>query len=168
PQADGSVAIQLLTGGSSTLHPIAVLSKLGGLAFLPGADTALLADAGVSTVTEASQIAGNLSLAQVAGPSQGIAQPGAIAASADGHTAVVANQNNSTIVKIDLSGQTATVQSVCHCTPSELAPLAGNLVFRLNEAGSGTVWAYDGDSTTPRFAFIPTDQTASATQGAHP
>lgn len=166
-QADGSVAIQLLTSGSSTLRPITVLAKLGGLAFLPGGNTALLADAGANNVMEASQLTGNLSLTQVAGPGEGIVQPTAIASSADGRAAAVVNQNQSTIVRIDLSGQTSAVQSDCRCHASELAPLAGNLTFRLNEAGSGTVWAYDGDAATPRFAFIPTDQTTSAAQGAH-
>lgn len=167
PQTDGSVAIQLLTSGSSTLRPITVLSKLGGLAFLPGGNTALLADAGASNVMEASQLSGNLSLTQVAGPGEGIFQPTAIASSADGRAAALVNQNQSTIVRIDLTGQTPAVQSVCRSSASELAPLPGNLVFRLNEAGSGTVWAYDGDAATPRFAFIPTDQTTNAAQGAH-
>jgi hypothetical protein len=167
PQTDGSVAIQLLTPRSSTLRFITVLSKLGGLAFLPGGNAALLADAGASNVMEASQLTGNLSLTQVGGPGDGIVQPIAIASSADGRAAAVVNQNQSTIVRIDLTGQTPAVQSVCRSSASELAPLPGNLVFRLNEAGSGTVWAYDGDAAIPRFAFIPTDQTTSAAQGAH-
>jgi hypothetical protein len=167
-QADGTAAIQLLSTGSTTLQPVMVLTKPGGIAFLPAADSALLADAGTSTVTEASQLTGNLSLTRIAGTTEGITQPVAIAVSADGRSTVIVNHANSTIVRIDLSGQRAAAQSACNCTPSELVPLAGNLVFRLNEAGSGTVWAYDGDATAPRFAFIPTDQTATAAQGAHP
>jgi hypothetical protein len=89
----------------------------------------------------------------------------ALAVSADGHAAAVANQAG-TIVRIDLSGQTSPERTTCACSPTELQPLAGNLVFRLNEAGTGTVWAYDGDAPRPRVVFIPTDQPATRASAA--
>lgn len=160
PGTGGVSTIQFLAGGSGAFQTVTQLSQLGGMAFLPGSDSALLADAGKNTVAEASQLSADTSFSQVAGASAGVAHPVAVAISADGHTAAVANQAGS-ILRIDISGQAAPVQAACPCVPSELQPLAGNFVFRLNEAGAGTVWAYDGDAARPRVVFIPTDQVAS-------
>ncbi|MGB6686926.1 MAG: hypothetical protein WBE76_03700 [Terracidiphilus sp.] len=171
PGADGTAAIQLLSGSSSTVQQVTVLSRFGGMAFLPGADTALLADAAANSVFEAAHVTGNMSLAQIASEADGVSNPVAIAASADGRFAAVANKIGSTVLRLDLSGQSPPTQTACHCTPTELEPLAGNLVFRLNEAGAGTVWAFDGDASAPRVVFIPTDrptaQAASRAPGAH-
>jgi hypothetical protein len=165
PKSDGSNAIQFQSSGSSTLQTIAVLSGFGGMAFLPGADSALFADAAASSVFEASHITSGMSLVQIAGEADGVSKPVAVAISADGRTAAVANSKSSSVLRLDLSGQSAPVQIVCHCSPTELKPLGGNLVFRLNEAGTGTVWAFDGDASVPRFIFIPTEQVASAAKG---
>jgi hypothetical protein len=135
------------------------------MAFLPGADTALVADQASNRILEAAHLSGNPSLTQVAGPTDGVAQPIAIAASGDGRSAVVVNQKDSSIVRIDLTGQSAAMHTVCRCSPTKLEALAGNLTFRVNEPGSGTVWAYDGDAANPRFAFLPAEQ---STQGARP
>lgn len=165
--ANGTAAVQFFAAGSSTARPVTTLSKLGALAFLPGAESALLADAGANTVIEASQLSGNLNLVSVAGPSDGVAHPFAIRTSSDGHWAVVANQGSATLVRIDLSGQLAAARTICRCTPTTLEPLAGNLAFRVNPPGVGTVWAYDGSGSAPRLAFLPADDVnATTAQGA--
>lgn len=164
--SDGAVAVGLLTTGSSATKPITVLTKLGGAAFIPGSDAVLLADSGTNAVMEAGQANGSLSLTQVAGPRDGINNPVALGVSANGRTAVVANGTGSAIVRVDLSGQSGSTQAVCRCTPTELVPQAGNLSFRLNEPGGGTVWAFDGDASVPRTVFVPSEQTATATRGA--
>ena len=157
-RADGSAVIQAIVSGSNSATPLTVLSRYGGMSFLPQADQALLADAAKNAVMLTSQITGNLSLTQIAGSADGVSQPIAVASSTDGHTAVVANSSGTAIVRIDLSRQTSPVKVACQCSPSELVPLSGNLAFRLNEPGSGTVWAFDGDSPTSRILFLPTDQ----------
>jgi len=156
-RADGTAAVQFLAAGNSSPRIVTTLSRLGALAFLPGAPSAMLADAGTNTVVEAGNLTGNLNLVPVAGPSDGVAQPFAIRASADGHWAVIANQASGTLVRIDLSGQSAAARTLCRCSPSMLDPLAGNLVFRVNAPGTGTVWAYDGNGSAPRLAFLPVD-----------
>jgi hypothetical protein len=166
PEADGSASIELLAGGSRSVQQITVLSRFGGMAFLPGSDTALLADAAANSVIEAAHVTGNISLAQIASQADGVAQPVAIAVSADARFAAVANEKGSSVLWLDLSGQSAPIQTVCRCSHTKLEPLAGNLVFRLNDEGSGTVWAFDGDASTPRVVFIPTEQVASGAQGA--
>ena len=164
--SDGSSLIQFLPSGSSALKPVTTLSKPGGSTFLPGSDAALIADVGASTIVEASQVGGALSLTRIAGPSDGVNKPLAVGVSADGRTAVVANGTGSGIVRIDLSGQTAAVKTVCRCAPSELVPQAGNLSFRLNDAEMGTVWSFDGDGSTPRIVFVPSEPMI-ASKGAH-
>lgn len=160
PGANGSSSIRYLAPGGDTWQPVVQLSAFGGMAFLPGGEAALIADAGKNTLIEASQMTTGATLSQVAGVEAGFSHPVAVAVSADGHAAAVANQAGS-IIRIDLSGQTSPVRTICACAPTELQPLAGNLVFRLNEAGAGTVWAYDGDAARPRVVFIPTDQVAN-------
>ncbi len=165
--ANGTSTVQFFAAGSSTARPVTTLAKLGALAFLPGAESAVLADAGANTVIEASQLSGNLNLVSVAGPSDGVTHPFAIRTSADGHWAVVANQGSATLVRIDLSGQSAAARTLCRCTPTTLEPLAGNLAFRVNPPGVGTVWAYDGSGSSPRLAFLPADDVnATTAQGA--
>jgi hypothetical protein len=163
--ADGSASVQAITSGSASAVQVALLSQYGGMVFLPQTDEALLADA-AKNVVMASQITGNISLARVAGPADGISQPVAVASSTDGHTAVIANSSGSAIVRVDLSRQTSPVKIACQCFPSELVPLAGNLVFRLNEPGSGTVWTFDGDSPASRIVFLPTEQLTKTSGGA--
>lgn len=158
-----TVSIQLLANGSTTVQTVTTVTKFGGMVFLPGADTALIADQGSNKVVEAAQMSGNPSLTQVAGPADGVAQPVAVAVSSDGRSAAVVNQKDSSVVRVDLTGQSAATRTVCHCSPTELEPLAGNLTFRVNEPGTGTVWAYDGNASTPRFVFLPAEQ---STQGA--
>jgi hypothetical protein len=161
----GAVAIQLLANGGNAVQPVTTVAKFGGMAFLPGVDTALIADQGSSKVIEAAQMSGTLSLTQVAGPADGVTQPVAVAVSSDGRSAAVVNQKDSSVVRVDLTGQSAATRTGCHCSPTELEPLAGNLTFRVNEPGAGTVWAYDGDAASPRFVFLPAEQ---STQGAQP
>jgi len=166
PQSGGGAAIEFVSTSATAPHAVTAVAKFGGMAFLPGADTALVADAGASTVTEAAQMSGNPSLTHIAGPADGLAEPIAVAVSSDGHRAAIANRKDSSIVRIDLTGQTPAARALCHCTPTTLVGLAGNLVFRVNDTGAGTVWAFDGDAVTPRFVFLPAQQ--SAAQGARP
>jgi hypothetical protein len=161
----GSTAIELLAAGSDTARSVTAVSKLGGMTFLPGIDAALVADQGSNRILESTQMNGNPSLTQVAGPADGVAQPVAIAASGDGRSAIVVNQKDSSVVRIDLTGQSAATRTVCRCSPTKLEALTGNLTFRVNDPGTGTVWAYDGDATNPRFVFLPSEQSA---QGARP
>ncbi len=159
--ANGGSSIQLLASGTSSFQPVSVLARFGGMAFLPGTDTALFADASANTVVEASHLTSNISLTQLAAAADGVSQPIAVAISADGKLAAVANNNGASVLRLDLSGTSAPIKTICHCSPTELVPLAGNFVFRLNEPGSGTVWAFDGNGLLPRVTFIPTDQAAT-------
>jgi len=162
----GGTAIQLLAIGTNVAQPVTVLGKFGGMGFVPGVDTALLADASANTVVEATSLTSNMSLTSLAGAADGVSNPAAIAISADGRFAAIANAKGSSVLRMDLSGQSAPVKTVCQCSPTELEPLAGNFAFRLNEPGSGTVWAFDGNGLQPRVLFIPSDQAVNTSQAA--
>jgi hypothetical protein len=163
--ANGASSIQFLASGMGSFQPVDALGKFGGMAFLPGADTALLADASANTVVEASHLSSTVSLTSLASAADGVSQPTAVAISADGYLAAIANSNGSSVLRLDLSGKSAPIKTICHCSPTELVPLAGNFAFRLNEPGSGTVWAFDGNGSLPRVVFIPTDQAATTGHG---
>ena len=162
--ANGASSIQLLAGGTGSFKPVSVLGKFGGMTFLPGVDSAILADAAANTVVEASHLMSSISLTPLATAADGVSQPMAVAVSADGQLAAIANSNGASVLRLDLSGKSAPVKTICHCSPTELDPLAGNFTFRLNEPGTGTVYAFDGNGTLPRVLFIPTDQ--ATTQAA--
>jgi hypothetical protein len=167
PATNGGSSIQILANGTGSFQPVSVLGRFGGMAFLPGADTALLADASANTIVEA-HLTGSISMTPLAAAGDGVALPMAVAVSADGQLAAVVNNNGSSVLRLDLSGKSAPVKIICHCSPTELVPLSGNFAFRLNEPGAGTVWAFDGNNTLPRVVFIPTDQgttTKAATMG---
>jgi len=168
PGTEGSAVIKVLAPGSATAQPVMTLSRFGGMAFLPGADSAILADAAANAVLEASSVTGNLSLAQIAGESDGVANPVAVAASSDGRWVAIANGKGSSVLRVDLTGQTAPQHAVCRCSLTRLEPLAGNFAFRLTEPGSGTVWAFDGNGSAPRIVFLPAEQASRAVQGARP
>jgi len=163
--ADSSAVIQLLAIGTNTLQPVTTLSGFGGMAFLPGVDSALLADATMNNVIVASHLTSNMSLSSIANAADGVAKPTAVAISADGHFAAIVNSNGSNLLRLDLSRQSAPIKTACNdFAPSELVPLAGNFAFQLNAAGSGTIWAFDGNSSKPRVFFIPSDQVARSSK----
>jgi hypothetical protein len=163
--ASGASSIQFLASGTGSFQPVSVLGKLGGMAFLPGADTALIADASANTVVEATHLSGPISLTPLAAAGDGVSQPMAVAISADGQLAAIANNNGSSVIRLDLTGKSAPIKTICHCSPTELVPLAGNFAFRLNEPGSGTVWAFDGNGPLPRVIFIPSDPAVTTGHG---
>jgi hypothetical protein len=160
-QADGTSVVRSITPGGTTAA-VATVGQLGGLAFLPHSTSALIADAAQNAVLLASGLGGALGISQVAGIGDGIAQPMAVAASADGRWAVVANRQGSTIVRFDLTSRAPTSQVQCSCSPNVLLSLAGNSVFLLTPPGAGSLSLFDGDAAKPRILFIPGIQTASA------
>ena len=165
PAKDGSVALQSIAFGGAP-QSVTTLSTLGGMAFLPGADSAIVADSAANTVIEASRVTGALSLTQIAASQDGVGKPTAIGISADARWVAVANGKDGSVLRLDLASQTSPSRTICNCSPTKLEPLAGNFAFRLNDPGTGTVWAFDGAQATPRIVFLPAAQSTAATQGA--
>ena len=142
------------------------LRGYGGMAFLPGGDSAIFADSVANSVYLVAQTSGNPKFTQLASSAQGVANPVAVAGSADGRFAFVANAQGKTILRFDLASGSAPASTPCACSPSELIPMAGNALFQLNDPATGTVYALAGDSPTLRTVFIPTDNPGPANGGS--
>ncbi|QNI32850.1 hypothetical protein H7849_02285 [Alloacidobacterium dinghuense] len=161
-QTAGATSVTAIsTDGSAT--QITTVASFGGMSFLPSTQNALIADGGRSTIWMASNLPAN-SLNRVASTADGVTQPVAVASSSDGRWIVVANQSG-TILRLDLTRQSAPAQAVCKsCTAPKLIPLGGNSTFLLSDLTSGPIWTFDGDSPSPRIVFIPAIK-ASTTAG---
>lgn len=148
--SDGSITI-LAAAQGGTASRATTIGAMGGMAFVPGSDRGLVADAASGNVT---QIA-NVSTAPVPSLLAGarISQPVGLAVSADGRWGLVAN-GSGTVMRLDLIGQSAPVVTKCSCAPTTVANLGGT-AFLLTGAGSSTAWMVEGGGTSPRILFIP-------------
>jgi hypothetical protein len=155
-QPGGGVSVAGIAADGGLVPAVASLAGFGGLAFLPGSDSALLADAGKNLLWRQSGLSTGAALTQVAAATDGISLPSAVGTSADGRWALILNTgSSSSIVRIDLSKKLKSERVACSCSPSGLLPMSGNLVFRLNELGSGPLWVFDGDMASSRVMFVP-------------
>jgi hypothetical protein len=83
----------------------------------------------------------------------------AIAASTDGRLMVAAQQGSEDVVVLDLQAGRTTVVP-CHCKPTDLSPLKGGTVFRLNGISNGPITVLDASSSNPRTLIIPINMAA--------
>lgn len=158
----GAVTVTASSGGGSA-STLASAGGFGGMAFLPGSEDLLVADSVANTLSRIHSGSATV----LASSKDGLNRPLAVSASADARWAVTANHADGTLVRVDLTGATATSKSSCSCTPSQLTALAGNAVFELDAPGSGSGsgsgtapgWMIEADDTTPRVLFIPSVQT---------
>ncbi len=154
-RTDGSTAVQLLSSSGALSAPLSVVQKYGAMTFVPGSDTVLVADSVANKVVMVSHPSTNPSAAQLASSADGVSQPLAIASSADGREAFVANAVGVPLLRLDLATTSAPAKVPCACRPSELIPLSGNALFQVSDLSSGTIFALDGASAVPRTLFIP-------------
>ncbi|MFB3779236.1 MAG: hypothetical protein ACE141_16585 [Bryobacteraceae bacterium] len=161
--ADGGGGILLASGQRSPVWLIRpdggpqVLSYVAAspsLAFLPSSLDALIADGGASTVTLARDVEGSIRLTQVGGPAEGVSNPVAVVASADGRNALVANSEPAGVVTLSLGGGESSLVP-CNCRVTALEPLSGGAAFRVNQPGDGPIWLLDAAVSPPRMVFVP-------------
>lgn len=87
----------------------------------------------------------------LAGAQDGASDINALAISRDGRFLYAAG---SSILKFDLQSKAMSVMA-CDCRPTELAPLAGNAVFRLTGLGESPLAILDADAEESRILFVP-------------
>ena len=164
-KSDGTTLLKILspTGVAETLSTS--LQKVGGIAFLPGTDSAIVADSAANTVYLGKQLSSGPSFTTIAAAAQGVLNPRAVAASADGHFAFVANGAGNSLLRVDLTSNAAPLPIACRCSPTELIPLDGNS-FQITDPAAGVIFALNGGGQIPRTVFIPTDKVSAATGGA--
>ena len=165
-KSDGTASLAILSATGAPQVLSSPLQKIGGMAFLPGADSAIIADSAANTVYFGKQLSSGPSFAAIAAATQGVSNPRVVASSADGHFAFVANGAGNNLLRIDLTTTAAPVPVACSCTPTELLPLAGNAGFQITDAKAGLIFALNGDGLMPRTVFIPTDRAGAAAGGA--
>jgi hypothetical protein len=159
---NGGVTI-LAVGQGASATPTLTIGAVGGMAFVPGSDRALVVDAATGSVTQIANVSSGPAPAVVSGAT--ISQPVGLDVSADGRWALVAN-GAGTVVRLDISGQSAPVTAKCSCTPTTVANLSGT-AFLLTGAGSSTGWMVDaGGGSGPRFLFIPALPSVKVAGGA--
>jgi len=124
------------------------------LAFRRRSLDAVLADRLRNALYWAGDVAGPGEVVLLAGESDGVSAPIAVAASADGARIFVANSGSATIGYLSAAGGPLTLLS-CSCSPAALAPLSGNAVFRLTEFSNDPIWLLDGDASEPRLLLAP-------------
>ena len=155
--SSGSIHAISLTGTANTAGSVATL---GGLSFVGTTDNLLFADAASNSVT----MVRNSTTAPAATviPSASLLKsPQGVGATHDGHYAVLSNTGNASIVRVDLTSQTAPQSFTCSCQPALVAQLSGTGVFRVTSADSGPAWMVDASASTPRVLFIPAINSAS-------
>jgi hypothetical protein len=129
------------------------VAAAGGLNFLPGSDSLLIADNSANTVSLVSNVSTGPSIQPLS--VAGLNQPIAIAASKDNKWAIVANGGDAGVLRVDLTTGTPAAKVLCACQPTQLASLAGGGVFRVNALYGGPVWTVDLTSVTPQLLFVP-------------
>jgi hypothetical protein len=139
------------TNANGNRSSLATLGGYGGMSFIAGSEDSLIADSAANTL--ARYHGGVASV--IANRTNGLNQPFAVAASQDGHWAVTADQSDGSILRIDLTGVIAPVQSTCACSPTQLSELNGNAVFELTAPAATPGWMIEADGPTSRVLFIP-------------
>ena len=134
-----------------TRSSLASLAGYGGTSFIAGSEDSLIADAAANTLSRYHNGVATV----LATHANGLNQPFAVAASQDGHWAVTADQADSLLLRVDLTGATPPAQSTCACTPTQLSSLSGNAVFELAAPAAAPGWMIEADSPTARVLFIP-------------
>lgn len=144
-----------LTAGSE----VPVLRELGNVSAMtiPATGTALVADSGRNQVYRIRGIGGSIETDAIAGPQDGINGPVAIAVSRDNSRAFVANSKGKTLATIQLTAQPTVTEAACGFTPTGLARLAGDEVFRLTEISNLPMWVVTAGGQEPRFLFVPAE-----------
>lgn len=154
-RSDGTTAIQVLSSSGSLTAPLAVLQTYGAMTFIPGSDTVLVADSDSNRIAMVSHPSNSPVTTQLASSADGVSQPLAIASSADGREAFVANAVGVPLLRLDLATNSPPLKVSCTCRPSELIPLSGNALFQISDLTSGTIYVLDGAPAIPRTLFIP-------------
>ena len=130
---------------------ILTVGRVAGMAFLGTSDDALVADGSANLIY---RLRDGAAPVVIAGIGEGVSAPIALATSADGRRAVVANDGGAPLVLLDLVNRSASPAS-CPCRVATVEPMAGNAVFRVTDAAEPVIWILDADLPTPRFLFVP-------------
>ena len=155
-QRGGAVIRTISSTGASVAA--GSVTALGGLAFVGSTENLLLADSTQNSLTLV-QNSSSIPAPVLLGSASLLKSPQGVAATRDGHWAILSNTGDTNIVRVDLTSQSAPQVFACACQPSTVAPLSGLGVFRVTPAETGPAWIFDAAAATPRVLFIPASAT---------
>jgi hypothetical protein len=135
---------------------IAAVGQASAVTFLSNSHDAVVADRLFNYVYQLKDVTGSADSLFLAGEREGIAGPVAVALSDDNQRVFIANSVSGTVLSLSLAGGAAVVVP-CDCSIKELHRLSGSAVFRLTEPSAGPMLVFDGDSSEPRFVYVPGD-----------
>lgn len=152
-KTSGTVSTRVLptTGSATSLSP---LKAYGGMTFIAGTDDLLLADAAANTLVRIRSASTSPDPLLV--PTSGLLKaPVAIAVSRSARWAAVANSTDSSVIRVDLRGNTPPLRSACDCQPTLVTQLASEGAFRFTPLQDGPLWIGDASKTAFPVMFIP-------------
>jgi hypothetical protein len=159
---DGSLLLALSSGaGGVTVsvagakQAVAQLGGFGGFAFLPGIDTAAIADSAANTLLLAKNVSTAPSVQAVPLAAGLLVQPFAVASSADGRWIFAANHADNSVVRVDLTNAIPAVKIPCPTPLTQLVAWNGNAAFALTNPVTGPSWILSATVTNPRVLFVP-------------
>ncbi len=152
---DASAVVAVTESGTLLLVEVAAARLIGAgdgyraAAFLSDSLDVAAADAALDQVVLYRNVTREAHASVLAGASEGVAGPVALAMSADNRKLVVANGRSESILQLDLETRQS-VNVACACKPVALHRLQGNAVFRITETFKTDVLFFDGDALEPR------------------
>jgi DNA-binding beta-propeller fold protein YncE len=147
--------------------PVQILTtprRATAAAFLPGSRDVLIADGPASEIYMVRDAGASAESTLLAGDAEGITEPTAVGVSRDGKRAFMASSRDGRVATVDLATGAVTIIP-CTCSPTDLAILNGNAVFRLTAPTAGPLWLLDAEGPEPRIVFVPPYRPVTAESG---
>jgi hypothetical protein len=142
-----------ILSAAGAFSAVASVQAAGGMSFMPGADSLLIADSGANTAALVRSVSSTPSVQALS--VTGLSQPVAIAGSYDGHWAVIADGGDQNVFRVDLTTGTPAAMLTCACQPTAVSALSGGGTFRMNSIYGGPLWTVDTTSAQPQLLFVP-------------
>jgi hypothetical protein len=150
---DNGISRVYAWSSSSGSRPLAILSKVTALEFLPSGRDAIVADAGTDEIALLQEVLGSQGRTVLASRGNGISHPVALAMERSARRVFVGNAGNGTVTSFNLEGQDVEV-TPCNCTLTALEPLRGESVFRLTELSGKPLWILERGLLESRALFV--------------
>ena len=155
---DGTVSIQAYSAQGAETSPLK-LAAFGGAAFVPGTDTAIVADGNANSVYQIASI-NTAAAATPLNTGSGISHPIGLEVTSDRHWVLLANAQGN-VLQLDLTGAQPPASAQCNCTPTTVQSMDGAAV-QLTQIGAGPVWIMQAAAKGPRILFVPAPTSSGA------
>jgi hypothetical protein len=143
-----------LVDRAGNTRPVFSSRRLSAVSFVSATHNALLTDDADSKVVWIHDAGVTAAAIPLATSEDGVSRPVGVEASPDGRRVFVANASPGSVLEIDRRTHIAILHP-CACSPTGLAALNDNVMFRLTEPSGAPLWIFDGSAGHQRIAFVP-------------